>query len=156
VFPAATSGVVTAEGLGAFSTPYQPPAATAALQTSVVRLEREAPAVERYWAPYRHFAYLAAVPTSDLASPYIMLTGEEFLPVGGLSGTVPAPSLSRLRQLVDNGELGVAYIPIRPATHDPRLVYLAHRCRFLRRQPYENGVVLAEVGCSPARAAAQR
>lgn len=49
--------------------------------------------------------YLAAVDSWYTIGPYIAATGEEFLPLGGFSGTLPSPTLSRTRQLVDEGEL---------------------------------------------------
>ena len=49
--------------------------------------------------------YLMAVPPWLQASPYILATGQEVLPLGGFSGTVPEPTLSRVTQLVHSGQL---------------------------------------------------
>jgi hypothetical protein len=39
------------------------------------------------------------------ASPYILTTGQEVLPMGGFSGTVPSPTLARVQNLVRTGQL---------------------------------------------------
>jgi hypothetical protein len=49
--------------------------------------------------------YLMAVDSWQEASPYILATGQEVLPVGGFSGSVPEPTLARVRQLVSSGQL---------------------------------------------------
>jgi hypothetical protein len=46
-----------------------------------------------------------AAPPEALAAPYILATGQEVLPMGGLRGTVPEPALSHVRQLVSDGQL---------------------------------------------------
>lgn len=50
-------------------------------------------------------SYLMAVPPWLQASPYILATGQEVLPLGGFSGTVPEPTLGRVKQLVRSGQL---------------------------------------------------
>jgi 4-amino-4-deoxy-L-arabinose transferase-like glycosyltransferase len=49
--------------------------------------------------------YLMAVQSWAAASPYILATGQEVLPMGGFSGTVPEPALARVQQLVQAGQL---------------------------------------------------
>jgi hypothetical protein len=36
---------------------------------------------------------------------YILATGQEIMPMGGFSGSVPEPTLTRVRQLVASGQL---------------------------------------------------
>jgi 4-amino-4-deoxy-L-arabinose transferase-like glycosyltransferase len=50
-------------------------------------------------------SYLLAVQSWAVASPYILATGQEVLPMGGFSGTVPEPALARVQQLVRTGQL---------------------------------------------------
>jgi 4-amino-4-deoxy-L-arabinose transferase-like glycosyltransferase len=50
-------------------------------------------------------SYLMAVDSWEDASPYILATGQEVLPMGGFSGTVPEPTLARVKELVSTGEL---------------------------------------------------
>ena len=49
--------------------------------------------------------YLMAVQSWSVASPYILATGQEVMPMGGFSGSVPEPTLARVRQLVGSGQL---------------------------------------------------
>jgi 4-amino-4-deoxy-L-arabinose transferase-like glycosyltransferase len=50
-------------------------------------------------------SYLMAVNTWTEAAPYILATGQEVMPMGGFSGTVPSPTLPRIQQLVSSGQL---------------------------------------------------
>jgi 4-amino-4-deoxy-L-arabinose transferase-like glycosyltransferase len=50
-------------------------------------------------------SYLMAVPSWSQASPYILATGREVLPLGGFSGVAPEPTLARVQQLVASGQL---------------------------------------------------
>jgi 4-amino-4-deoxy-L-arabinose transferase-like glycosyltransferase len=49
--------------------------------------------------------YLLAIPSWTETSRYILSTGRETLPLGGFSGTVPTPTLDRVRDLVRTGQL---------------------------------------------------
>ncbi len=46
-----------------------------------------------------------AVGSWEEASPYILATGQEVMPMGGFSGTVPSPTLSAVKHLVRTGQL---------------------------------------------------
>ncbi len=50
-------------------------------------------------------SYLFAVSSWETASPYIEATGQEVMPMGGFSGSVPAPTLAQVQQLVASGQL---------------------------------------------------
>ena len=49
--------------------------------------------------------YLMAVESWDTAAPYIVATGQEVMPMGGFSGTVPEPTLAKVQDLVRTGQL---------------------------------------------------
>ncbi|WP_414942497.1 ArnT family glycosyltransferase [Amycolatopsis sp. cmx-11-51] len=49
--------------------------------------------------------YVAATTSWQTAGQFIVPTGERFLPMGGFSGQVPWPTLARVRQLVEAGEV---------------------------------------------------
>jgi 4-amino-4-deoxy-L-arabinose transferase-like glycosyltransferase len=49
--------------------------------------------------------YLMAVQSWSQAGTYITATGQEVLPMGGFSGSVPEPTLARVKQLVASGQL---------------------------------------------------
>jgi 4-amino-4-deoxy-L-arabinose transferase-like glycosyltransferase len=60
----------------------------------------------RYVSAHRDGAsYLLAVQSWTEASAYILVTGQEVMPMGGFSGSVPEPTLARVRQLVATGQL---------------------------------------------------
>jgi hypothetical protein len=50
-------------------------------------------------------SYLMAVESWETASPYILATGQEVMPMGGFSGTVPSPTLAAVQHLVRTGQL---------------------------------------------------
>ena len=49
--------------------------------------------------------YLIAIPSWTETSRFILATGKEAMPLGGFSGTVPTPTLNRVRDLVRTGQL---------------------------------------------------
>jgi 4-amino-4-deoxy-L-arabinose transferase-like glycosyltransferase len=60
----------------------------------------------RYVSAHRAGAgYLLAVSSWSEASAYILATGQEIMPMGGFSGSVPEPTLTQVRQLVASGQL---------------------------------------------------
>jgi len=60
----------------------------------------------RYISAHRDGAgYLLAVSSWSEASAYILVTGQEVMPMGGFSGSVPEPTLTRVKQLVATGQL---------------------------------------------------
>jgi 4-amino-4-deoxy-L-arabinose transferase-like glycosyltransferase len=60
----------------------------------------------RYVSAHRDGAgYLFAVSSWSEASAYILATGQEVMPMGGFSGSVPEPTLARVKQLVSTGQL---------------------------------------------------
>ena len=60
----------------------------------------------RYLTEHRDGArYLFAVQGWTAAGPYILATGQAVLPMGGFSGSVPEPTLARVKQLVAAGQL---------------------------------------------------
>jgi hypothetical protein len=50
-------------------------------------------------------SYLMAVGSWSQASPYILATGQEVVDMGGFSGSVPAPTLAAVKELVRTGQL---------------------------------------------------
>jgi 4-amino-4-deoxy-L-arabinose transferase-like glycosyltransferase len=63
-------------------------------------------AIYNYVSAHRGGAsYLFAVSSWETASPYIEATGQEVMPMGGFSGSVPEPTLAKVQQLVKTGQL---------------------------------------------------
>ena len=73
--------------------------------------------------------YLMATQTSALAAPFIYVSGQEVLPIGGFTGTIPSPSLSALKSMIRSGTFHLVLQS--PTTTDPRLVWIAEHCTSL-------------------------
>ena len=56
-----------------------------------------------------------------------MMTGHEFLPIGGFTGGAPVPTLGRIEQLAHEGEIQLALVPL-DATNDPRVAWIMQHC----------------------------
>jgi 4-amino-4-deoxy-L-arabinose transferase-like glycosyltransferase len=75
----------------------------ASATTALTGSERE---IYDYVSAHRDGAsYLLAVSSWTEASPYIEATGQEVMPMGGFSGSVPEPTLARVKDLVKTGQL---------------------------------------------------
>lgn len=62
--------------------------------------------IDDYVSAHRDGAdYLMAVSSWGEASPYILATGQEIMPMGGFSGLVAEPTLAQVRELVSGGRL---------------------------------------------------
>jgi hypothetical protein len=92
VLPAVTTGVVVVYGLGSFSTPYQSTAANEGTTILPERYQSKGSSLDRYYDHLRPGSGIVAVVDSTaLAAPLIMVTGREFLPIGGYQGGEPEP-----------------------------------------------------------------
>ncbi|MGB8195917.1 MAG: glycosyltransferase family 39 protein [Acidimicrobiales bacterium] len=149
--PAITTGVVVAQGLGSFSTPYQSATATFGTTTAPENYQDQATTYDKYWDRAPRGQILQAIDTSAAASPLIMVTGREFLPIGGFDGNVPSPTLRQLRHLVDTGRITQVFVPLTPAGHDPRMMWLRKHCLHTYSEPYGKGVEFALYFCVPSK-----
>ena len=70
--------------------------------------------------------YLLAAQSSALASVFIYDSGLEALPIGGFTGTIPAPTL---RQLQADIRAGQFHLVLAAASADPRLQWIGAHCR---------------------------
>jgi hypothetical protein len=76
------------------------------IQGSATTLTSSEKAIYDYVSAHRDGAsYLFAVSSWETASPYIEATGQEVMPMGGFSGSVPEPTLAHVEQLVKSGQL---------------------------------------------------
>jgi 4-amino-4-deoxy-L-arabinose transferase-like glycosyltransferase len=123
------SGSVVVAGLGPFDTPYQSP--------QITSLSQGLPAYDRAveWPLLVRFA--DAVPpsvaadvfeSSYFASDDIFATGHEFLPVGGFTGQVPAPSLPQFIHYVATGRVVAAVGAVAPRSHNPVIIWVIEHC----------------------------
>jgi 4-amino-4-deoxy-L-arabinose transferase-like glycosyltransferase len=123
------SGIVVAAQLSPFDSPYAP----ALVNTYTQAAATQFPVDQKELAPF-----VQGIPsdraadvfeTSRSAGFYILATGHEFLPVGGFSGRVPAPSLSAFIKLVAHGRVERVTVTTKPLTDAPDLRWVASHCR---------------------------
>ena len=81
-----------------------------------------------------------ATQTSVLAAPFIWASGQEVLPIGGFTGTIPEPTLATLQNLIQTGF--VATFLQSPTTTDPRLTWIARHCMNLTQRASAKHAVL--------------
>jgi 4-amino-4-deoxy-L-arabinose transferase-like glycosyltransferase len=126
IIPAVASATVVSSGLGPFQTPFESARETAditAFLSAGFEVGPDLPALERANAAH---PYLMATQTSALAAPFIWATGQEVLPIGGFTGTIPEPTLATVQHLVTTGF--VSTFLQSPTTTDPRLTWVARHC----------------------------
>jgi 4-amino-4-deoxy-L-arabinose transferase-like glycosyltransferase len=131
IVPAVAATTMVTSALGPFDTPFQPARETTSIsaffaagfeiKTALKELEKANAA-----------PYLMATQTAALAAPFIWASGEEVLPIGGFTGTMPEPTLARLKQLVKT--YYVHTFLQSPTTTDPRLVWVAQHCIDVRQR----------------------
>jgi len=127
IVPAVASATVVSSGLGPFQTPFESARETAditAFLSAGFEVGPDLPALERANAAD---PYLMATQTSALAAPFIWATGQEVLPIGGFTGTIPEPALATVQHLVKTGF--VSTFLQSPTTTDPRLTWVARHCQ---------------------------
>ena len=126
--PAAASVWIAAGALGPFDTPFQSAGVTA-FSRAFFSPTGDAVGLTKIAAARGGAADLFAAQTSALAAPYIFATGDEVLPIGGYTGTVPEPSVARIRALVTAGAFHLVLAG--PSERDPRIAWIARHCRQL-------------------------
>ncbi len=125
VVPAVASGSVVAEGLGPFDTPFQSVDTTTFIR-HVFAPQPSPPGLAAIEAARRGAPDLMAAQTSAVAAPYIYATGEEVLPLGGYTGTTPAPSTATTEAMIEAGTFHLALVAAPRAT--PSTLDIARRC----------------------------
>jgi 4-amino-4-deoxy-L-arabinose transferase-like glycosyltransferase len=127
--PSVTSVAVVAAGLGPFDYPYDPASVRADTQVapriSFTHLELRA---SSYLALFPNPNSVVASETSGLGAGLILVTGKEFLPIGGYLGGDPAPTLAEIKSLVSTGRLVRIIASADPPNPDPRFVWIRNHC----------------------------
>jgi 4-amino-4-deoxy-L-arabinose transferase-like glycosyltransferase len=149
---ASTSALSVARRLGPFDTPYGP-TISGHLPINQQRYAAVEQHIVHYFRSRFHTQIAFATDTSLLASLTIFYTGQEVLPIGGYAGGIPAPTLRELRRYIADGNLRVILIPVKPASNDPRIIWIRTHCAVQHKQPARRGVELAFYECDPKVAA---
>jgi hypothetical protein len=124
--PALASASVVENALGPFDTPFEPLPAWELARTLgglAKRTEALLPPLEqaRNGQPD-----LMATQTSAVAAPFIYDAGQEVLPIGGYTGTIPEPTLETLRSMIARKDFRLVIQA--PVVSDPRLIWVAKHC----------------------------
>jgi 4-amino-4-deoxy-L-arabinose transferase-like glycosyltransferase len=134
--------------LGAFSTPFQPATVTTILTTSAQFFQSHGATVARTFSGPMFDDPIAQVDdTANSAAPLIMVTGREFLPLGGYLGTLPVPTLSELKHLVKTHQVIEFVVPITPPGSDPRTAWVRRSCRRIYATRSSHGVDIGTYDC---------
>jgi hypothetical protein len=150
------SALVVMEGLGPFDSPYAPASVNLATQLATADFGEHQQALMRFVAHIPPNQAADVFETSLIAGPYILATGREFLPVGGYSGLVPAPTLAQFRHDVDLGRVHQVTVATSPLSSNPIMRWVHGHCQKTKygyRDP-ESSTYFSVYACArPARAA---
>jgi 4-amino-4-deoxy-L-arabinose transferase-like glycosyltransferase len=122
------SGVVVSQGLGSFNSPYEPASLNQETLTSVTDFNLDIPLLAKFVGAVHPSKAADVLETSQSAGFDILATGREFLPVGGFTGVVPAPTVSQFERLVAQGRIGRATVTTQPLTRSPVLLWVMDHC----------------------------
>jgi 4-amino-4-deoxy-L-arabinose transferase-like glycosyltransferase len=134
--PAVASVSLAANGEGAFDTPFESARAeqdlaAAAGKDALAAIRTAIPVWENNedGAPYVLAAQSIGVP-----SVVIYETGREALPIGGLDGTIPSPTVAQLQADIGRGLFHVVYVD---SATDPQLRWIIQHCPQIFRRTYD-------------------
>jgi hypothetical protein len=136
--PATASVSIAAESLGPFDTPFESRAINGSTRAFLNTIEPAKELVRTLENAQFGAPYLMAAQTSALAAPFIYVSGREVLPIGGYTGTIPAPTLAQLQSMIQARRFHLV-LQTRFAS-DPRLVWITKNCRFLPNSAKEQYV----------------
>ena len=121
--PAVASASLAASSQGAFDTPFEPARTAQAVEQA--RHKVAAFSVTQLQSQQDGAPYLIAAETGVVPSLVIYDSGLEALPIGGLTGTIPSPTLGQLQADIRASRFHLVWIA---TDTDPRLKWLASHC----------------------------
>lgn len=125
--PAVACATLVLRSQGSFDSPFETAQEESAIRDLFVvipaRVRLTIPKLQqaRFGAPY-----LLAAQSSAMASVFIYDTGLEALPIGGFTGTIPAPTLGQLQADIRAGKF---HLVLTATTRDRRLAWIAAHCK---------------------------
>jgi 4-amino-4-deoxy-L-arabinose transferase-like glycosyltransferase len=122
------SALVVSEGLGSFNSPYEPAHLNQVTLESVAQFNRDGPLLNQFFRSVPRSSAADVLETSQAAGGDILVSGREFLPVGGFTGDVPAPTVAQFEHLVATGRIGRATVTTDPLTRSPVLLWVRAHC----------------------------
>lgn len=123
------SAELVARHEGAFDTPFEPARERAGIDALFIQIPAQvALTIPRLEGARNGAPYLLATQTAALASVFIDDSGLEAFPIGGFTGTIPAPTLPQLQADIRQGRF---HLVLAAASTNPRLRWIAAHCMSL-------------------------
>jgi hypothetical protein len=122
--PAVASAGLVASHESAFDTPFEPARAARAVDSLPLLQAQVNLLIPRLELVQEGAPDLMAVQTAAVAA-FFSSSGQEVLPIGGFTGTIPSPTLSQLQADIRAGRFHLVWIA---TTDDPRLKWIATHC----------------------------
>ncbi len=148
------SAAVVSASLGPLDSPYAPVAVNHNSQEAAYAFPFEVTALRAFVAHVPPSQAADVFETSGAAGYSIMATGREFLPVGGFTGRVPAPSLAEFEQFVAEGRVRRVTVTTDPLTRTPDLRWVVSHCARTPERRYDpaDRATRTVYTCAPADA----
>jgi hypothetical protein len=145
VTPVVASASMVGNDLGPFNSPFEPPASTAFLRAFLGsgQLSQSLSQLSRIEQVRNGAPYLFAAQTSVLASPYVYATGDEVLPIGGFTGTIPEPSVGRVRSMVAAGDFHLVLTGPHPV--GGAVGWIAEHCQHVAAAPNGGRLLVSNI-----------
>jgi 4-amino-4-deoxy-L-arabinose transferase-like glycosyltransferase len=123
------SGIVVAAQLSPFDSPYAPALVNTYTRSAATQFPADQKELATFVQDIPSDRAADVFETSRSTGFYVLATGHEFLPVGGFSGRVPAPSLAAFIELVAQARVERVTVTTKPLTNAPDLRWVASHCR---------------------------
>jgi 4-amino-4-deoxy-L-arabinose transferase-like glycosyltransferase len=124
--PAVASASLVAGHESAFDAPFEPVQTSRVIDTLPQIQAQVGQLVAQLELVQNGAPDLLAAQTAALAAPFAAASGEEALPIGGFTGTIPSPTLSQLQADIRTGQF---HLVLAEDTSDPRIAWIATHCR---------------------------
>ena len=123
--PAVASAGLVASHESAFDTPFEPARAARAVDSLPLLQAQVNLLIPRLELVQEGAPDLMAVQTAAVAA-FFSSSGQEALPIGGFTGTIPSPTLSQLQADIRAGQF---HLVLAYSSTDPRIEWIAAHCQ---------------------------
>jgi 4-amino-4-deoxy-L-arabinose transferase-like glycosyltransferase len=149
--PVVASVLMVTRGLGPFAAPFQSASASTSRADEQRSRARATALIEEITANYDAPTPLVT-DSSIIASPYILASGREILPIGGYQGGIPSPTLADLQARIAAEEVRLFLVP--SASSDPRIAWVSSHCKpLLEDRTRSSATSLEPYDCTDATGA---
>jgi 4-amino-4-deoxy-L-arabinose transferase-like glycosyltransferase len=124
--PITASASIVAHRMGPFDTPFQPRSTTESNRAGMTRV----PDLARLAGLSARSPYLLAAQPAGLSSRFVFYGGHRVVPIGGLAGNSPEPTVEKLAGMVANGDF---HLVIAVPSADARYAWISSHCALTRR-----------------------